>query len=291
MDPATHAVLAPFLGEPPADAWLRDVLLSYGRYLVRVLSNHIPTAEAEVLLRDDLLPLAGISLDKLLSLDDLEEALATHFRERGLYFLGGQTLPYYGPYIWKRMESKEFSVELPNGSQEVVVHFLHEFLLCGWHHFHSYGKSSAGGWAKWGEANWPDGLYCVYDAWKMKNGLDSQKFQVSLLKHEAQHLSDFQKFPSLTPVNLEYRAKLVELIYLSSLEDRFLWFLQDANDDPDAPHPQAAHRIIADLSRRLFNVEYVSEEEKWRGIKYEQIQDMARLLLSENSKALETQGQ
>ena len=42
-------------------------------------------------------------------------------------------------------------------------------------------------------------------------------FLVSLLKHEAQHTVDMKQFPGITPAELEYRAKLVELHYASDL--------------------------------------------------------------------------
>ncbi|MGM9655006.1 MAG: hypothetical protein ACI3XU_06585, partial [Butyricicoccaceae bacterium] len=36
-------------------------------------------------------------------------------------------------------------------------------------------------------------------------------------KHEAQHTVDMKQFPGITPAELEYRAKLVELHYSSDL--------------------------------------------------------------------------
>ena len=37
------------------------------------------------------------------------------------------------------------------------------------------------------------------------------------MKHEAQHTVDMKRFPGITPAELEYRAKLVELHYCSDL--------------------------------------------------------------------------
>jgi len=270
---------------------VQDALLAYGRYFVRVLQNKTPAPEAEALLRNDLLPLVPVTPDAgaLQTLDDVEEALAAQFRERGLYFLGGRTLPHYGPYIWKRTDGRAFQVELPDGAQEVMVHFLHEFLMRGWWHFNTYGESGAAGWAKWGEPDWPDGLYCVYDAWKLDEGPENPAFQNSLLEHEAQHLIDFRNYPGLAGVDLEYRAKLVELIYLSALEDRFIWLLSEAQDDPAHPHSQASYRLITAFSRHLFSEDYVRDEAKWREVEYGRIQKHARRLLAEHSRALETQ--
>ncbi len=291
MNVGTQAVLAPYFEEPSADVWVRDVLLAYGVYYLHVLEHKMPALDAEALLRDNLLPFAqaGGSGSTLMALDDVEEALAVQFRERGFYFLGGQTLPYYGPYIWRRIDSRIFRVGLPNSVQEVPVHFLHEFLMRSWYHFNTFGKRGAAGWAKWNEPDWPDGLYCAYEAWHLAEGTEKSNFQNSFLKHEAQHLADFQRFPEIKPVDLEYRAKLVELIYLITLEDRFLSILAEAKDDPANPHSQAAYRLIQDFSRFLFDKEYVTEDSRWREIKYERIQAASRALLAKHGEALDAQ--
>ena len=55
-----------------------------------------------------------------------------------------------------------------------------------------------------------DTLYCVEWAYAP----DTENFEVSYLKHEAQHLADFQRFPGLPSAELEYRAKLTELAFV-----------------------------------------------------------------------------
>ena len=60
---------------------------------------------------------------------------------------------------------------------------------------------------------------------------------MSYLKHEAQHFDDYNRFPHLKQghqAHLEFRAKLVELIYVESLKG-FLKFLSEAENEPEVP--------------------------------------------------------
>ncbi len=111
--------------------------------------------------------------------------------------------------------------------------------------------------------------------------MDTLPFHVCLLKHEAQHLADFQTYPGIASVDLEYRAKLVELIYLSALDQRFLPFLREAQDDPANPHAQASYLLITDFSRRVFSEGSVTDEARWQTVEYRRIQETARRLLAE----------
>ena len=81
--------------------------------------------------------------------------------------------------------------------------------------------------------------------------VESENFQVSLLKHEAQHAMDLAAYKNLLSEVLEYRAKLVELIY--SRERNLLpCFLDEADrSDPNNGHALASARLIEDVSRTL----------------------------------------
>ena len=72
----------------------------------------------------------------------------------------------------------------------------------------TFGRFGTGGWAS------PDGtINCIEQTYDF----ESERFLVSLLKHEAQHTTDMIQFPGITSAELEYRAKLVELHYSSDL--------------------------------------------------------------------------
>ena len=103
----------------------------------------------------------------------------------------------------------------------------------------TYGKYGTGGWAS------EDGtIQCIESAYDF----ESEKFTVSLLKHEAQHAKDLKEYPDITPAELEYRAKLVELYYSSDWEllGKFLK-MADADKVNDS-HAMASMRIKEEFS-------------------------------------------
>lgn len=230
----------PILRVKTKDPWIKQVIYAYYFYFIDVLARRISTEDAEnILLERLLLLIPEINTDEV-NLDRVELELEKQFHNRGYQFLGGVTAPYRGPYIWKRTDKHVYRVQIPNGEQEVTVFFMHDFILHSWLHFATFGKYATGGWAK------EDGLYCGYD--RYKNDLDKPSFQVSFLKHEAQHLDDYKRFPGLASKDLEYRAKLVELIYNPSLE-LYHKFAQSAKEDPTLPHAYAQYAIMKEMSK------------------------------------------
>ena len=64
------------------------------------------------------------------------------------------------------------------------------FVFRGWMDYLTFGWYGTGGWASL------DGtIHCVEQAYDF----ESEKFLVSLLKHEAQHTVDMKRFPEITP--------------------------------------------------------------------------------------------
>ena len=98
----------------------------------------------------------------------------------------------------------------------------------------TFGRFGTGGWAS------PDGtINCVEQAYDF----ESERFLVSLLKHEAQHTVDMKQFPGITPAELEYRAKLVELHYSGDL-GLLQKFLSEADENRTGDsHAAASARI------------------------------------------------
>lgn len=258
------------------DSWVKDVINCYYRYFHSVLTNN-SIELAEQRLRLSLSKLVTINQDS--NLDEIESELEKIFKEKGYSFLGGVTSPFRGPYIWKNTLKKVFNVSLPDGEQEVVVYFISDFLMLSWAHFATMGKHYAGGWAK------PEGLYYVNNG--MENiDTNSTEFQVWFLKHEAQHLSDYKKFPNLNGGNLEYRAKLIELIYNPHPYNLIEKFLNQSKNDKTIPHSYAAYSIIKQLSFLVFGQEYVYDKEKWINIKSDYISSIASELLIKNNESL-----
>lgn len=220
------------------DSQLQDILLAYQKYYRDAFYLEQSPEEAAEGLRARLAGLLGAGAA---SLDELEELAAEAFRAGGFHFLGGRTGGCYGPYIWRTEELRRYEVELPEGVQEYAVKLLGGFVMESWLSYLTFGLSGTGGWSN------GDGLiHCV----KRHYDLESESFRVSLLKHEAQHASDQGRYPGMSSADLEYRAKLVELIY--SEERQLLGrFLQEADAaNPSSGHGLAAERIVRGFARR-----------------------------------------
>lgn len=223
------------------DPELNDILLAYYRYYRDVFYLRMEKEQAENLLRDRLAALLDMGRDT--ELGNLEQnVFAGLFQSHGLHFLGGKTGGYYGPYIWRSTETVTYEVELPHGVQTYAVKLLDGFLARSWIDFLSFGEIGTGGWTD------GDGfINCVKSAWDF----ESEHFQVSLLKHEAQHVADLAKYQDLSSETLEYLAKLVELIY--SRERNLLPGFAKEADPSDAAngHALAAYRITHGFAAAL----------------------------------------
>ncbi len=178
-------------------------------------------------------------LRALLNMPDAEEALVAErllsaFEAEGYHALFGRTQGYYGPYIWRDTVPTVYRVELPDGTAEYTVNILKGFVFRSWMDYLTFGRYGTGGWAS------PDGtINCVASAYDF----ESERFLVSLLKHEAQHAADLKRFPQITPAELEYRAKLVELYY-SSDPGLLQSFLSAADESrADDSHAAASARL------------------------------------------------
>ena len=210
---------------------LNDILRQYQIYYRDVFYCGLPEAEAADKLRTRLkallhLPDAGEEL--------LTERLRSAFEAEGYHALFGKTQGYYGPYIWRDTVPTVYRVELPGGTAEYTVNILKGFVFRSWMDYLTFGRFGTGGWAS------PDGtINCIAQAYNF----ESERFLVSLLKHEAQHAVDMKRFPAITPTELEYRAKLVELHYSGDL-GLLQKFVSEADESrADDSHAAASARI------------------------------------------------
>lgn len=184
---------------------LNNILRLYQIYFRDTFYCGSPEAEAADKLRT--------GLKALLNTPDAGEGLLTEqlqslFEAEGYHALFGKTQGYYGPYIWRDTVPTVYRVELPSGTAEYTVNILKGFVFRSWMDYLTFGWYGTGGWAS------SDGtINCIAQA----HDFESERFLVSLLKHEAQHTVDMKRFPEITPAELEYRAKLVELYYSSDL--------------------------------------------------------------------------
>lgn len=248
------------------DAELNNILTAYQQYYRDAFYLCIGQEQAANKLRDRLAVLLGIE-DNSIALCDMEQnQLVKLFINRGLHFMGGKSSGYYGPYIWRTTETVSYDVELPDDIQTYTVKLLDGFISRSWIDYLSFGEIGPGGWAD------GDGyINCVKSAWDF----ESESFRVSLLKHEAQHARDLAMNKDMSSEDLEYRAKLVELIY-SSERNLLQAFAQEADDsDASNGHAMAAHRIVKGFTNALGTdcIDYTV-------LSVEQIQTVARMLFA-----------
>ena len=241
---------------------LNDILRLYQIYYRNIFYCGLPEAEAA----DKLLS----QMKEFLGIPDAEEELLTArlqsvFEENGYHALFGKTQGFYGPYIWQDTVPTVYRVELPGGTEEYTVNILKGFVFRSWMDYLTFGMHGTGGWAS------PDGtINCIEQAYDF----ESERFLVSLLKHEAQHTVDMRQFPGITPAELEYRAKLVELHYSSDLD-----LLQRFLSAADESRTEDSHAVASARIKREFADTDQSE--------LSAIQARALELLHEHTKEME----
>ena len=228
-----------------ADPMLKRLIASYRKYYREALLYPEWASSFEEALRSELNILGQES--KLFSSapkswDQLERKFAAALKARGFYSLFGRVTPFRSILVWQKERAREYSVTLPESEERVRVVHLDGFLELGWMHFASFGRFHVGGWAK------EDALFCVYQAYKYR--FDSGRFLASYLSHEAQHLSDYRRFPGLPQVDLEFRAKLAELCAAKRPKLLLQKFSREANPGTSQPHPLSAARVIEGIDAR-----------------------------------------
>lgn len=211
---------------------LNDILRFYQIYYRDTFYCGMPESEAADKLLD--------SLRMLLNMPDVDEdflgdQLEALFEAEGYHALFGKTQGYCGHYIWRDTVPTVYQVELPGGTAEYTVNILKGFVFRSWMDYLSFGKVGTGGWASGKDGT----INCIEQAYDF----ESERFLVSLLKHEAQHTVDMKRFPNIIQVELEYRAKLVELHYASDL-GLLQKFLAEADESKvNDGHAVASERI------------------------------------------------
>lgn len=214
---------------------LNQILLQYQVYFRDVFYCGLPEEQAA----DKLLTRLKALLDMPDAQEDrLAQQLSTVFEQHGYHALFGKTQGYYGPYVWKDTVPAVYSVELPDGTVQYTVNILRGFVFRSWIDYLTFGRFGTGGWAS------PDGtINCIEEA----HDFESERFLVSLLKHEAQHTVDMKQFPGIIPAELEYRAKLVELHYSGDpgLLQKFL-------SEADESRASDAHALASARLKREF---------------------------------------
>lgn len=251
----------------------------YQNYYRNIFWDDIPNEEAKELLFNELWVFCGSKID-LPKDENIESSIAKIVESEGYQFLGGRTGGFYGQYIWKSSLETTYEVELPSGIETYSIIMMDGFISRSWLDFISFGHMGTGGWI--GENGT---LCCVKDSYN----IESENFAISFLKHEAQHAYDKKKYPNITSVDLEYRAKLIELIYWPNEELIKSIFNEADNSNPNNSHSVAAFRIINSMSARIFGCEFVHDENSWDN-RIDDVKKVALELYDESNKNLEELG-
>ena len=246
----------------PVDDFLNQLLQVFQRYYRIVFYLEHPEEEARQEMQRSFAQLLPHGADPFG--EAWEKSVQAAFEAKGFHYLGGKTSGYYGPYIWKTTKQETYQVELPEGTQPYRVNLLSDFLSRSWLDYLSLGRVGTGGWAD------EDGiLNCVASSYDFA----SEAFTVSFLKHEAQHAMDLARNLALSPVVLEYRAKLVELIY-STARNLLPQFAKEADGSNAANAHSAASGQIIEAFEAKFGRDALST------LSIPQIQETARALFA-----------
>ncbi len=236
----------PYLAGGVEDPFAHDVLRTYQDYWWRALAAPTRRDVLAVQLEQRLRALLGASAATAADMDALEALLAKELERRGFHALLGWTMPLRELMVWRKQDTRRVNVALPEGQHTVEVEYLDDFISRGWSFYGRCERGSAGGWAT------DRKLSAVVPAYRKDGGLESEAFQVVFLGHETQHFADQNRFPGMASWELEYRAKLVELIQGETVSaKRLRGFITAQGDDPDSPHTYANKRLVADLRAKL----------------------------------------
>ncbi|MBZ0267227.1 hypothetical protein K8I85_03665 [bacterium] len=265
-------------GPLPDAPFTRDVVRAYHAYWRAGLLGEAEPDAAEASLRAELRrALVAHGMEPGATEDETMERMGEGLRGEGYYHLSGRTLPFLELMLWARQDTTSYHVELTDETRDVDVVFLRDFVVRCWSHWATFGHASTGGWA--GEET----LFCLGDEYDV----ESEHFRESYLRHETRHFADYARFPALEQIDLEYRAKLTELVYADSTLIRVvLHFARSAAPRREAPHAFANDAVIRAMSRAVFDEEFVTDEGKWRAVDPAVIHRAAAELLERSTREL-----
>jgi len=243
----------------PAD--VAKLLLWFRQYWAAVMMGQKDELAARQTLRDSAVHLfytnqyAAQGLTKTIITDSIDHYCQDYLNSRGYHARVGNTAHLYDLFLWQSHVKRDYTVPLIDDTVQVTVYLMDDFVSFGWIGFATLNHAYAGGWAT------NEALYAVKESYN----LNSEKYRISYLGHEGQHFADYKKFPQLKAFDLEYRAKLTELVQADSgfynLVDKFLSL---SNPAPEQPHPFVNYTIMSSLSMQVFGETHVTDIDKWK---------------------------
>jgi predicted CopG family antitoxin len=185
-------------------------------------------------------------------------------------------------FIWNKESTEKYDVILPKETIKTTVVFIESYHINGYDEFATIGDSQVGGWATKDSTK----LYCNKGTYDLK----SEKFKISYLKHESLHFTDLNNYPNLSAADLEYRSKVIELMYCTegTIYDRISEFVSGANKaDRKNSHPYANYILIQNLSKLIFNSDFNSDSNQWKKVSVDKINKAASSLYESSENILQ----
>jgi hypothetical protein len=256
---------------------LDDVVTIYRDYWTRSLMGDRPQTELDTELEQalgDLLQQRNPAADTKNVYSLVNESIG----RMGIGVLAVAAPPLQDLFIWRSERDRDFTVLLTDQTRTVDVAFMGDFASLGWKDYAALGIATTTGWVEDGT------LYCVEQVYLP----DTERFEVSYLKHEARHLADLERFPDLRSVDLEYRAKLTELAFASqTLENLLNDFTAKSAPQSGSPHAEANSRVIHDLHAELYGQPLPTDGNPWAAVSTGRVNAAARRLLRHDTEARE----
>lgn len=250
------------------DDEIKHILDKYEQYMRWIFQEEVTTDAC----KKYLLELYKEEFPNANTWEELENCLQKFFKEKGYYCLAGITPPYPDLYVWKTQKKEQRQVEILEHTVNMNVYEMSDVITRGWYDYRTFHKRGAAGWVS------DDGAYYFADRYD----IHSEEFLVSLLKHEAQHFYALKQNPDMPSYRLEYRAKLIELIYYED-EKRLLTFLETMGDSKDELHLYANKQIIGQLSNMIFEKDLETDPNQWKN-HYKEVKKYAKELFQMSTK-------
>jgi hypothetical protein len=264
-----------------SDPLLESVMVAYRRYWTQVLMGRASRDEGRASLVGALHGALGGADAASTGPEDVFDTLGTALTARGYHSIRGVTAPYQDFLAWRDETRTTYTVSIPEGERRVEVVMMHDFASLGWEGFATCDHSYPGGWAE------SDRLFCMADSYDTK----TEHFTISYLAHETQHFADYERFPKLASGDLEYRAKLVEIIESrQTTKSLVALFATQASDHRDLPHPYADHCVIRDLQRALGRTAAEAGSAWWDSLSDQDVRAAAERVFDENTNLLVARG-
>jgi len=262
------------------DTLIVNILTIFHNYWTEVLMKDKSISKSENInrpLQMSFIKSYSSTREGITSSNDFNIDLANILKKNGYYSRVDRTGNIMDLIIWTKQSKETYSINMADTIVNVPVIFIDNPITLGWEGYATFDYYYPGGWTS------ADSLYCItkdYD-------ITSEKFKVSYLTHETQHLIDNKIYKGYPRWLAEYRAKLAELsVAEKTVYSLINFFIKDSKNDSHLTHPYGEYRVIRDLSKEIFKENFVIDSKRWETISFQDINNASKKLLKQNSLSL-----